>query len=89
MAKLFVGFLLVSNIWAGQRAPDPAYSALDQAYAALRVKHYEDAIRGFEHAVAMEPTRAAIRKDLAYTLLKIGDSEAARDQFAEAMRLDS
>ncbi|MGA3204602.1 MAG: tetratricopeptide repeat protein, partial [Bryobacteraceae bacterium] len=28
------------------------------------------------------------RKDLAYTLLKIGENEAARDQFAEAMRLD-
>jgi Tfp pilus assembly protein PilF len=29
-----------------------------------------------------------MRKDLAYTLLKIGENEAARDQFAEAMRLD-
>ena len=34
------------------------------------------------------PTRASIRKDLAYTLVKIGENEAARDQFAEAMRID-
>lgn len=88
MVKTFVGFLLVSNIWAGQAAPDSAYPLLDQAYAALRIKNYEDAIQGFEQAVALDPKRASIHKDLAYTLLKVGESEAARDQFAEAMLLD-
>ena len=34
------------------------------------------------------PDRPSVRKDLAYTLLKIGETAAARDQFAEAMRLD-
>ena len=34
------------------------------------------------------PGRADIRKDLAYTLLKIGEPALARDQFREAMRLD-
>jgi tetratricopeptide (TPR) repeat protein len=61
---------------------------LDHAYEALRAKHYDEAIAGFEQAIAREPNRAAIRKDLAYTLLKIGENEPARDQFAEAMRLD-
>ena len=46
------------------------------------------AIAGFQQAIALAPDRASIRKDLAYTLLKTGETEAARDQFAEAMRLD-
>jgi len=61
---------------------------LDQAYNDLRAKHYDQALAGFERAIALDPNRAAIRKDLAYTLLKVGENEAARDQFAEAMRLD-
>jgi len=73
---------------AAAQTPDPAYQALDQAYAALRQKNYEQAVDGFERAIAMAPDRAAIRKDLAYTLLKIGENEAARDQFHEAMRLN-
>lgn len=73
---------------AGAQAPDPAYRPLQQAYDALREKHYDQAVAGFTQAIALAPDRAAIRKDLAYTLLKIGENEAARDQFAEAMRLD-
>ena len=68
--------------------PDPAYGPLEQAYAALRAKSYDQAIAGFRQAIALAPNRAAIHKDLAYVLLKIGDNEGARDQFAEAMRLD-
>ena len=34
------------------------------------------------------PNAPAIRKDLAYTYLKIGENDLARDQFREAMRLD-
>lgn len=86
MAKILVGFLLA--LAAFGQAPDPAFASLDRAYAALRNKNYEGAIRRFEQAVALDPVRASIRKDLAYTLLKIGETEAARDQFAEAMRLD-
>jgi len=67
---------------------DPAYQSLQQAYDALKVKSYDQAVAGFEHAISLAPQRASIRKDLAYTLLKIGENEAARDQFAEAMRLD-
>ena len=61
---------------------------LQTAYDALRARNYEKAIAAFEQAIASAPNRASIRKDLAYTLLKIGENEAARDQFAEALRLD-
>ncbi len=67
---------------------DPAYEPLNQAYTALRQKNYDQAIGGFRQAIVLAPDRASIRKDLAYALLKIGDNEGARDQFAEAMRLD-
>ena len=49
-------------------------------YDALRAKDYDRAIALFQ--------QAGNHKDLAYTLLKIGETEAARDEFAEAMRLD-
>jgi Tfp pilus assembly protein PilF len=71
----------------GQTA-DPAYAVLNQAFEALRAKNYDRAITEFQQAIAVAPDRASIHKDLAYTLLKTGETEAARDQFAEAMRLD-
>ena len=67
---------------------DPAYRPLQQAYDALGEKNYDQAIAGFRQAIELAPSRASIRKDLAYTLLKAGENEAARDEFAEAMRLD-
>ncbi len=70
-------------------SPDPAYAPLSKAYEYLRAKDYDNAIAFFEKAIAAAPTRPSIRKDLAYTLLKVGESEAARDEFGEAMRLDS
>jgi Flp pilus assembly protein TadD len=73
---------------AAQSTTDPAYQPLQQAYDALREKNYDQAVAGFERAIALSPGRASMRKDLAYTLLKIGENEAARDQFAEAMRLE-
>jgi Tfp pilus assembly protein PilF len=86
MAKPLLGLILIGLVALGQ-ATDPAYAPLDQAYAALRAKNYEEAIHGFEQAAKLDPARASIRKDWAYTLLKIGETEAARDQFAEAMHL--
>jgi Tfp pilus assembly protein PilF len=65
-----------------------AQTAADQAYEALRAKDYDSAIASFKQAVEQAPERADLRKDLAYTLLKTGETEAARDQFAEAMRID-
>jgi Tfp pilus assembly protein PilF len=85
---LLIGSLLTALGHARGQAPDPAYVPLERAYAALRTKNYDEAIRGFEQAAALAPGRSSIRKDLGYTLLKIGETQAARDQFAEAMRLD-
>ncbi len=68
--------------------PDPAYPELAKAYDALKVRNYDQAVASFLQAIGLSPNRASIRKDLAYTLLKIGENEAARDQFAAAMRLD-
>jgi Tfp pilus assembly protein PilF len=67
---------------------DPAYEPLNKAYEALRVRGYDDAIALFLKALEADPTRSAIRKDLAYTYLKIGENVAARDQFREAMHLN-
>ena len=61
---------------------------LADAYSALRENDYHRAIRGFEEAIRVAPDRSSIRKDLAYTLIKVGETEAARDEFAEAVRLD-
>ncbi|HLG98348.1 MAG TPA: tetratricopeptide repeat protein [Bryobacteraceae bacterium] len=87
MIRSIVLLLLATGFSAGQTA-DPAYAPLQQAYEALRQKNYDRAVAGFEQAAALAPVRASIRKDFAYTLLKIGENEAARDQFGEAMRLD-
>jgi tetratricopeptide (TPR) repeat protein len=65
-----------------------AQAVLDRAYTALKEKDYDQAIRLFQQGLAAEPGRIPARKDLAYTLLKVGETEAARDQFAEAMRRD-
>lgn len=80
-------FLLIAAV-AFAQTPDPAYAPLEKAYEALRAKDYDKAIAAFQVAIKIAPDRPAMRKDLAYTLLKIGENEAARDQFAEAMRLD-
>src|SRR5579872_2787318 len=65
-----------------------AQTPLEQAYQELRAKNYDHAIALFEQAAKVEPDRASIHTDLAYTLLKVGETERARDQFAEAVRLD-
>ena len=68
-------------------APDPRPSAPDP-YQALRARDYDTAIPAFLQAVQAAPARADLRKDLAYTYLKIGEPVLAREQFAEAIRLD-
>ena len=73
---------------AHAQTPDPADQPLERAYQALREKNYDQAIAGFKQAITLAADRASIRKDLAYTLLKVGENEGARDQFGEAMRLD-
>ena len=61
---------------------------LDEAYKALRARDYGRAISLFERALEASPQRTSLRKDLAYTFLKTGETIAAREQFREAMRLD-
>ena len=71
-----------------QAPADPAYETLEKAYAALRARAYDDAISFFQKAIELAPARAAIRKDLGYTYVKVGESELAREQFRAAMELD-
>ncbi len=70
-------------------AQDPAFAPLAKAFDALRLRDYDAAIAFFDKAIALSPERADIHQNLAYTLLKTGDSNLARDQFGEAMRLDA
>src|SRR5580704_1535107 len=67
---------------------DPAYAVLEKAYKSLNAQDYDGAIAGFQEAAVLTPDRAVIHTQLGYTMLKIGETEAARDRFAEAMRLD-
>jgi Tfp pilus assembly protein PilF len=80
-ALILVVFLAASSFG---ESSDP----LTKAYEALKARDYDQAIPAFLKAVAGNPQRADIRKDLAYTYLKVGEAEAGRDQFGEAMRLD-
>ncbi|MEP6537022.1 MAG: tetratricopeptide repeat protein [Bryobacteraceae bacterium] len=76
-------FLRAQDSAAGTKVP-----ALANAYAALQARSYEAAIELFQQAISAEPNNTAIRKDLAYTYLKVGEPESARRQFGEAMRID-
>jgi len=79
--------LLFAAGLAAAQPPDPAFEPLSKAYKALRSRNYDDAVALFLKAIEAAPTRPAVRKDLAYTYLKIGENTAARDQFREAMLL--
>ncbi|OPZ80594.1 MAG: exodeoxyribonuclease VII large subunit [bacterium ADurb.Bin429] len=79
-------FLLACGL-LGQ-SPDPAYEPLAKAYEASRSRHYDAAISLFLKVIEAAPGRAAVRRDLAYTYLKAGQNELAREQFREAMRLE-
>ena len=73
---------------AAAQTPDPAYEPLARAYVALQARDYDAAVAGFTRAIELAPQRASIRKDLAYTFLKIGENDLARDQFHAAMTID-
>lgn len=88
-------FLITAFAFAQPTAPatadtanDPAYAVLTKAFDALRLSDYDTAIAAFQKAAQLSPQRADIRKNLAYALLKTGDSVSARDSFGEAMRID-
>jgi tetratricopeptide (TPR) repeat protein len=86
MGRLIVALLVLDFMVA--QATASAFPILEKAYEALRARDYDRAIIAFAQALTLEPTRASIHKDLAYTLLKTGETEAARDHFGEAARLD-
>jgi Tfp pilus assembly protein PilF len=71
-----------------QIAQAQSYETLTKAFDALRAHEYDTAVELFRKAAEAEPRRADIRKNLAYTLLKVGENEAARVEFGEAMRID-
>ena len=71
-----------------QNAQDPVWVALDGAYRALQEEDFERAVEGFEQAVVLSPQRTDIRKDLAYTYLRMGENELARRQFERVSELD-
>ncbi len=73
---------------ASAQTQDAAYEPLTRAYAALRVRDYDNAVAGFLKGIEAAPGRAAIRKDLAYAYLKIGENDLAREQFRQAMTID-
>src|ERR1700733_11173258 len=79
IAGLFFPFILLAQ---------PEFPSLEQAYAALARKDYDQAVQHFQAAISIAQARVDIRKDLAYTFLKIGEADLARDQFRQAMALD-
>jgi len=78
--------LLVFALAAAAIAQGPTPPA--DPYIPLRARDYDAAIAAFQQAIQAAPDRSSLRKDLAYTYLKVGEPVLARDQFAEAMRLD-
>jgi tetratricopeptide (TPR) repeat protein len=60
-----------------------------QAYAALRARDFDNALRHFEAALRDPSAPLHIRKDYAYTLLKVGRREEARDQFERLWTADA
>lgn len=61
---------------------------LVRAYQLSAAKDYDGAIAAFRIGIAAQPKNAAAHKDFAYTLLKAGESERARDEFKAALDLD-
>ena len=68
-----VTFATLLSLFPEAPAPDP--------YPALRQRDYDTALQLFRKSLAANPTQSGLRQDFAYTLLKVGDTEAARDQF--------
>lgn len=78
--------LLVLFAAGGVPAQD---SVAARAYQAKEARQLERAVALFEEAVAAEPGNLSLRKDLAYTLLAIGQTDKARDAFGVVMQRDA
>ncbi len=81
MKSMRLPILLLALTAASAQTPEAAYNALQS-------KQYDEAIVLFLKAVQAAPEVTSLRKDLAYTYLKTGERELARDQFAEIVRSD-
>lgn len=82
--KIWLG-LAVGTLTFGQNTATPDFTA---AYQDLAHKDYNSAIAHFQAGLKRQPGSPNIHKDLAYTLLKVGDNIAARDEFETALRLN-
>jgi len=60
-----------------------AADSATEAYAALQRHDYEAAVAAFRRALQLEPEHLEFRKELAYALLKMGETAEARDEFAQ------
>ncbi len=66
---------------------DPGNDPLNKAYQLLREKKYLEAIDQLLLAVEAAPRSAAIRKELGYAYLKVGETQSAREVFEQALAL--
>src|ERR1051326_2931001 len=80
LSRLWAGALILCGLAWGQPR--------NRAYELLKSREYDGAIAAFLEAIESQPKRADIRTDLAYTYLKVGENEAAREQFRAAMQID-
>lgn len=72
----------------GDSPPRDSESAAQFAYEQLGAGNLDEAVAAFRRAVAQEPSRVGLRKDLAYTLLRAGDREEALRHFQAALSAD-
>ena len=76
---------------AGRESSSGVHSCTETSRASAAhatTRDYDTAIPQFLAAIAAAPRRTDLRKDLAYTYLKIGEPTLARDQFHQALTLD-
>ena len=81
-------FLLLAGRLLPAQSPDPAHDPLEKGYQALRSGDYTQALDHFLEAARLAPRRAAVRKELGYVYLKLGQQEFAREIFEQALSLD-
>ena len=85
--KLLV-FLLLTGLLLPAQTPDPAHDPLEKGYEALRSGDHAAALDHFLEAARLAPRRAAVRKELGYIYLKLGQQEFAHEMFNQALGLD-
>lgn len=60
---------------------DAVTSVLNNAYQDLRRKEYDAAIAKFRRVLEMDPRRAELHREIAYTYMKMGETEQAIEAF--------